>query len=172
MEEALEAEVADSQGRGYYQRGSEPGRGDRSGTRTARLRAAEGVVEHPSLINRGGQGPIIHLEASVRGVVAWAAAAKRRWAFSLSNAGSLYAEFRADLVDLDQVDWAAVSATDFRSRTIKEGKQAEFLVHESVPWGQVVRIGVQSREIRARVENALEASAHRPRVEIQPSWYY
>ncbi len=127
---------------------------------------------HPSLTYRDGQGPIIHLEASVRGVVAWAAAAERRWAFSLSNAGAYYAEFRADLADLGHVNWAAVSATDFRPRAIQEGKQAEFLVHEFVPWGQVVRVGVQSREIRSRVEDALGAAAHRPTVEIQPSWYY
>jgi hypothetical protein len=37
VEEALEAEVSDALGRGYYERGSEPGRGYRNGTRTGRL---------------------------------------------------------------------------------------------------------------------------------------
>ncbi len=127
---------------------------------------------HPSLTYRGGEEPIIHFEASVPDVVAWADATRRRWAFSLSNAGAYYAEFRADLADLGQVNWAAVSATDFRPRAIKEGKQAEFLVHEFVPWDQIVRIGVRSREIRSRVESVLSAAAHRPAVDIQPSWYY
>lgn len=54
VEEALEAEVSDALGRGYYQRGGEPGRGYRNGTRTARLKTAEGVVEYgaPQVANR------------------------------------------------------------------------------------------------------------------------
>ena len=46
VEEALEAEVSDALARGYYERGSEPGRGYRNGTRTGRLKTAEGVVEY------------------------------------------------------------------------------------------------------------------------------
>lgn len=114
----------------------------------------------------------MHLEASLRDVVAWADAAGRRWAFSLSNAGAFYAEFRADLGDLGEVDWTAVNATDFRPRQIKEGKQAEFLVHGSLPWEKIARIGVRSQAIRAQVEEILRAVPHRPRVEIQPGWYY
>lgn len=40
VEEALEAEVSDALGRGYYERGSEPGRGYRNGTRMGRLKTA------------------------------------------------------------------------------------------------------------------------------------
>lgn len=46
VEEALEAEVSDALRRGYSERGSEPRRGYRNGTRTARLKTAEGVVEY------------------------------------------------------------------------------------------------------------------------------
>jgi len=46
VEEALEAEVSDALARGYYERGCEPGRGYRNGTRTGRLKTAEGVVEY------------------------------------------------------------------------------------------------------------------------------
>lgn len=45
VEEALEAEVSDALGRSYYERGGEPGRGYRNGTRTGWLKTAEGVVE-------------------------------------------------------------------------------------------------------------------------------
>lgn len=45
------------------------------------------------LTYRGGQGPIVHLEADLRAVIAWAEEAGRRWAFTLSNAGANYAEF-------------------------------------------------------------------------------
>lgn len=90
----------------------------------------------------------------------------------MSNAGGNYAEFRAALAELDQGNWAAVEATDFRPRHIKEGKQAEFLVHGSVPWERFLRIGVRSREIRDRVESSLHGAGHQPRVEIRPDWYY
>lgn len=46
VEEALEAELRDVVGRGYYEHGAEPGRGYRNGTRTGRLATAEGMVEY------------------------------------------------------------------------------------------------------------------------------
>jgi transposase-like protein len=46
IEEALEAEVSDALGRGYYENGAEPGRGYRNGYRRARLRTAEGPIEY------------------------------------------------------------------------------------------------------------------------------
>ena len=50
-------------------------------------------ANHPEREYRGGQDPIIHLEADLHDVVKWAEANARLWAFSLSNAGALYAEF-------------------------------------------------------------------------------
>ena len=38
IEEALEAEVSEALGRGYYENGAEPGRGYRNGYRRGRLR--------------------------------------------------------------------------------------------------------------------------------------
>ncbi len=128
-------------------------------------------ANHPELAYRGGQAPIVHLEADLSDVVAWADGLKRRWAFSLSNAGAAYAQFRSNIVDLDQVDWDSVFATDFRSPDTKEGKQAEFLVHGLLPWTSISRIGVMSADIKARVE-ALAGIAHLPPVEIHRDWYY
>lgn len=78
---------------------------------------------HPELTYRGGQGPIVHLEVDLRESVAWADAAGRRWAFTLSNAGAAYTEFGNDLTQLAEVDWAAVANNDFRS-PVGEGRQA------------------------------------------------
>ncbi len=126
----------------------------------------------PDLSYRGGQEPIVHLEADLHEVVEWAESKDRRWAFSLSNAGSYYVEIRDDLDQIDEINWAAVAETDFRSSDVKEGKQAEFLVHKSFPWKLVRRIGVYSAEIKARAETALEDATHRPPVEILGNWYY
>lgn len=46
------------------------------------------------LTYQGGQRPIVHLEADLHSVVGWANQAGRRWAFSLSNAGAFYTQFR------------------------------------------------------------------------------
>src|SRR5439155_18706146 len=45
-EEALEAEVADAVGRGYYENGAAPGAGYRNGYRRGRLRTAEGAIDY------------------------------------------------------------------------------------------------------------------------------
>jgi hypothetical protein len=129
-------------------------------------------ANHPELAYRGGQQPIIHLEADLHQVVQWAEANGRRWAFSLSNAGAVYTQFRARLDQLGEINWDAVAATDFRPADIKEGKQAEFLVQHSFPWHLVERIGVYSQSIAQQVSNAMQGGAHRPRIEIRRDWYY
>jgi hypothetical protein len=45
-------------------------------------------ANHPDLTYRGGQGPIVHLEADLYSVVRWANQVGTRLAFSLSNAGA------------------------------------------------------------------------------------
>lgn len=127
---------------------------------------------HPELNYQGGQTPILHLAADMHEVVDWANEEGRRWAFSLSNAGAVYTEFRNRLDQLDQVNWAAVAATDFRQPQIKEGKQAEFLVRDFLPWRMIRRIGVYSRSVYEQVSTILGAGAGRPLVEIRREWYY
>lgn len=129
-------------------------------------------ANHPELSYRGGQGPIVHLEADLHDVVGWADASNRRWAFSLSNAGAVYAQFRASLADLHELDWEAVAATDFRSEQVKEGKQAEFLVRDFFPWGLVTRIGVRSIDAKSQADAVLSEATHHPKVEVRRGWYY
>jgi hypothetical protein len=129
-------------------------------------------ANHPELAYSGGQGPIVHLEADLNEVVAWANPNGRRWAFSLSNAGAHYTQFRSRLEQLDEVNWPAVTTKDFRAPDVKEGKQAEFLVHHSFPWELVRRIGVLDRTIAQQVSNAMHGAAHRPVVEIRADWYF
>ena len=81
-----------------------------------------------------------------------------------------YAEDYSDLEQLDQIDWGAVQAPQWSS--VKERKQAEFLVEQSFPWHLVSRIGVRSPDIRDRALAAMQGAAHRPPVEIKRDWYY
>ena len=128
-------------------------------------------ANHPELSYRGGQGPIIHLEADLRETVAWADSNERRWAFTSSNAASYYFDDFSDLDNLDKLDWDAIQANQW-SGDRKERKQAEFLVEFSFPWNLISRIGVHSREVGNRVSEAMRASDHRPPVEIRRGWYY
>ena len=125
---------------------------------------------HPELSYRGGQGPIVHLEADLRQVVAWASREKRRWAFTTSNAGSRFFDDYSDLAQLNKIDWNAVQARDWQD--CKDGKQAEFLVERSFPWEMVSRIGVLSRRVYQLTSTALAAAAYKPPVEIRREWYY
>jgi hypothetical protein len=102
--------------------------------------------------------------------VAWANGSGRRWAFTLSNAGAFYFEDRADLAQLDEIDWDAVEARMWRGK--KEGKQAEFLVEQSFPWDLVNRVGVRSQQVYGQVSAAIQGAVHKPHVEIKPDWYY
>lgn len=123
------------------------------------------------LAYKGGQEPIVHLEADLYATIAWAQQNNRRWAFTLSNAGAYYFEDIADVTRLSEVNWDAVQARQWAGAA-KEGKQAEFLIEQSFPWHLVERIGVFSQGYVQHVSQAMQGAAHRPRIEIKREWYY
>jgi len=127
---------------------------------------------HPELAYRGGQDFIVHLEADLLAVVRWADQNGTRWAFSLSNAGAYYTEFRSNIKNLNELDWDAISATDFRDPDVKERKQAEFLLYEKCPLHLIERIGVFNSHAKKKVQDAFLGKNWTPRVEILPEWYY
>jgi hypothetical protein len=127
---------------------------------------------HPDLTYRGGQGPIVHLEADLRNVVASTETTGRNWAFSKGNAGARYAEFFKDMARLSEINWTAVAAATWRDPDLKEGKQAEFLVQECFPWQHVDTIGVISEQMANQVKGIIGGAEHQPSVLVQPAWYY
>ncbi|ABS64535.1 conserved hypothetical protein [Parvibaculum lavamentivorans DS-1] len=129
-------------------------------------------ANHAELTYRGGQQPIVHLEADLYRSVRWAEENGSRWAFSLSNAGAAYTQFRSKREQLSEVNWEAVRATDFRPADVKEGKQAEFLVERSFPWHLVERVGVHSQAVVDQVSTAMRGVRHRPQIEIRKDWYF
>ena len=131
---------------------------------------------HNELAYTGGQQPIIHLESDLRQVVAWADENDRRWAFTTSNAGSRFFDDYADLGELTRLNWSAIQTNHWGGSgvdlSIKEGKQAEFLIEHSFPWHLVERIGVINNTIYTQVVHALAGAVHRPPVEVRRDWYY
>jgi hypothetical protein len=127
---------------------------------------------HPDLEYREGQQPIVHLQADLRAAVEWADRNAVRWAFSTSNAGARYTNFYASLNHLHEVNWTAVAATDFRSAEIKDGRQAEFLMHNWFPWELVEKVGVFDQNALDEALKALAVAEHAPIVNIERGWYY
>jgi hypothetical protein len=117
-----------------------------------------------------GQEPIIHLQADLHACVAWADQHQQRWAFTSSNAGSLYFEDFCDLSQLNKLRWSDIEATQWQNS--KDAKQAEFLLEKRFPWHLIECIGVHSSLIYQKVANTLSFAQHQPRVEIKRTWYY
>jgi len=85
---------------------------------------------------------------------------------------SVAGEFRARAEELADLHWEAIEARDFRAPDVKEGKQAEFLVHERFPFDLVERIGVASQAVRAQAAQVIEDAHNRPLVEVRRDWYF
>ena len=128
-------------------------------------------ANHPRLTYRGGQNPIIHLQADMYKTIEWIENQKCRWAFSTSNAGSYYFKNYCDLSQLGEINWDAVNAQQWRGAR-KEGKQAEFLVEQRFSWHLIESIGVCDSSAYNRVVNALAGTNHKPSVALQLKWYY
>jgi hypothetical protein len=96
--------------------------------------------------------------------------ANRRWAFTLSNAGSYYFEDRTDLAQLGDIDWDAVNAKYWSS--CREAKQSEFLMEQHFPWHLVEEIGVYNHAIGQQAMQAIAGAQHKPTTQIKQLWYY
>jgi len=127
---------------------------------------------HLDLDYQEGQHPIVHLQADLHSTVKWAEQQRRKWAFSDRNAGTYYANFYADLGMLDEVNWDAVNANQWSEPSIKEDKQAEFLMYELFPWHLIEKIGVYDNQIAKKVRRIIAGTEHGPNVTIARGWYY
>ena len=123
------------------------------------------------LTYQGGQDRIIHLVSRIR--IAVELAEERPWAYSDVNAGGRYARFSNDLAAFDElVDSKAVKATVWNDPTVKERKQAEFLVHRQFLWNGILVIGVINQSVADEVARLLPEDGHCPKVLVKPDWYY
>lgn len=130
------------------------------------------MANHPGLAYRGGQGPIVHLEADLRRVLDWADAERRPWAFSLGNATAIFTEFRADRAQLSELRWDLIPQRNFTDPQVKEAKQSELLIHDFFPWQLFERIGTHSDAIANQVAQMIAGQNHRPTVQRMREWYY
>jgi hypothetical protein len=128
--------------------------------------------DHPELTYRDGQETMVHLVADLYEAVAWAKTNGVRWSFTDRNARAAYASFHNDLTELDQINWEHVKATDWRDSVVKEGKQAEFLMHQAFAWRLIRSIGVANSGIKSQVEAICASQNPGPVVKVMNNWYY
>lgn len=126
--------------------------------------------DSPEIEYHDGQEGIIHLQADLYSTVRWASQNNKKWAFTLSNAGSYYFEDKTDLNELNLLDWNAINATNWQ--TCKEEKQAEFLIESSFPWHLVEGIGVYSEKTYNETTRILNLNSEKTPVRIIKEWYY
>lgn len=127
---------------------------------------------HPELSYTGGQQPIVHLQADFHRVIHWASSNQVRWAFTSGNAGSRLTCFYNDPVQLDALNWDAIAAKDFRDPSIKEAKQAEFLMFDVFPWTLIDKIGTIDAASATKVQTLLSQAEHQPAIAAEPTWYF
>jgi hypothetical protein len=114
----------------------------------------------------GGQEDIVHLVSTVRGAISLG----RAWAFTDRHAELGHALHFDDLAKLSEVRWDAMAERYWN--TVKEERQAEFLVHEFFAWTAVLEVGVMTPEAAQRVQAMLASAPHQPPVTPHRDWYY
>lgn len=133
-------------------------------------------MRNAELAYQGGQDDIVHLVALMDDAIKWAEGHDRRWAFTLSNAGSRDFEDRADRECIGEVQWDAVKAQRWSGGSvdpsIKRGKQAEFLIEHGFPWHLIKGIGTKSDRVARLAAQALGQEANQMVIRPKADWYY
>ena len=92
------------------------------------------------------------------------------------NAASQPLRFFPGVAGFGDLRWEVIQSGSWRDtpddNDRKRSKQAEFLVHDAVPWEHVQSIGAMTEATRDRAVAAMASAAHRPPVTLQPDWYY
>lgn len=129
------------------------------------------------------QDDIVHIVSTVEQVVAH----QQPFVFKNFHAVKAYAEFFADLADLDKIDWEIFFESPrlggycrfwhtkldppHHARRM-ETRAAEFLAYGSVNLDKLLRIAVRTGNMALRIGKALAGTDWQPDVEIMPDWYF
>jgi len=116
---------------------------------------------------QGGQKDVVHLVTRV----SRAKELGRRCIFTDRNAATSYHTAFENLDSLGPaIDWQVMPLENWAGEA-KEPRQAEFLVHDFVPWTAITGVVAMTPGTAQRVARALEGAAAPP-VVVEPSWYY
>ena len=120
----------------------------------------------------GGQKEVVYLITSVNTV----RKAGLPFVFTDGHAAMAISRQYTDPADLTRLDWPVIDA-NFWKNTEDDGdrerrKQAEFLVHDFLPWPLIRGIAVQTQPMADQVLALLAGQTYIPPVQVKPAWYY
>ncbi len=120
----------------------------------------------------GGQEPIVYLMTRVQFIENEGL----DFAFSDRHAVLTYASFYEDVTALDQVDHRLMYKQYWQNTDVhpqrKERRQAEFLVHDFVPFTLIGAIVVINQDVKTETERCLDELSEAPPVIVKENWYY
>lgn len=120
----------------------------------------------------GGQRKIVYLVSSCEDVKEEGL----KFVFTDGHAAKRFTQQYEDLEALDKIDWDLMDARywadtdDDNDR--KRRRQAEFLVHNFMPWDLIKKVVVYDENIAAEAHACLRSAEHQPVVEVNLGWYY
>ena len=98
------------------------------------------------------------------------------FAFTDRHAVVNYARFYNELHKLKNLDWKTIKmqywADTPEDPARKEKKQAEFLIHQKLPWELIYGIAVINDNVRSHIEKILNGQKHQPVIKVKNEWYY
>lgn len=96
--------------------------------------------------------------------------------FTDSHAFYQWADFYADLADLDKVDWPLLQRRDFKRDPDDPAKferyQAEALIHQHLPVSGLLGIVCYTETLKQRIEQELQARNLNLPVYVRTGWYF
>ncbi len=123
-------------------------------------------------VNRDRQHDIIFFATTTKTV----AESGANFVFTDRHAVVSYAKFYNNLEELTCLDWQTIKSkywgNDENDPARKEKKQAEFLVHESVPWDLIKGIAVLDEKAKEAVSCLIDDLPNKPIIKIKQEWYY
>jgi hypothetical protein len=130
------------------------------------------IEADPSLCPPEGAGSIIYLVSSVDRI----AELGLSYVFSDGHGLQAITKWYEDPERLDTLDWVAITASFWRPADdpdFARRKQAELLVHHSLPLGALLGFACRDRTAKAEVTRRLAGypAAGLP-VRVRPHWYY
>ncbi len=119
----------------------------------------------------GSQEDVLHLVCSIDEL-----ARPGRFVITNRHPMAALAQQYTDLDVLDELDWPLMNAI-YWNDTDKDGdrksrRQAEFLVHRSVPIEAIRLVGAMTRRAAERAISLLDAMPNPPPVVVRKGWYY
>lgn len=119
-----------------------------------------------------GQEPLVYLVSSVQLIQR----AGLPYVFSTRHCDDSNNIFYDDPQHLTEVDWDVMDMLYWSNKPEqpdrKSRRQAEFLVHRTLPWEWVGDIVTMTEEVLSKVEELIRSADYKPRAEVRRDWFF